>query len=115
MGGMGPGFGGGSFAAFDASAAVLGLTPVELFTQLHDGKSMEEIAKAKGVAMDKIHEAVKAARLAEARTRLAQAVKEGKITQAQADQAIKDIEAGRWPGHGHGGPHGPGGPPRERA
>ena len=109
---MGPGFGGGSFAGFDATAKVLGLTPVELFTQLHDGKPLEEIAKAKGVAMEKVHEAVKAARLAEAKVKLAQAVKEGKITQAQADEAIKDLEAGKWPGHGHGGPHDPGGPGR---
>jgi hypothetical protein len=51
----------------------------------------------------------KAERQAALKTRLDQAVKDGKLTQEQADAILKAAEAGVLPGsgRGHGGPRGP--------
>lgn len=97
------GFGfGKSWASYDAVAAALGLTPVELFTELHAGKTIEEIAAAKGIDLQKVKDAYNAARLAEKKAEIEQAVKDGTITQEQADWMLKGIEQG-WMPMGHGG------------
>ena len=100
-------------------AKVLGMTPTDLRNEMHSGKTLEEIAKSKGVDVKKVQEAGKAAELAAHEARLAQAVNDGKLTQTQADQMLKDMEQGKMPGgpgrgHGPGGPRGSGGPPPGR-
>lgn len=108
--GMGRGFGmwGGSTAQFDAMAKALNLTPTQLFEQLHSGKSLEEIAKAQGVDLQKVQEAANATRIQAMKDTIAQAVKDGKITQEQADWLIQGLDKGYMPmghegfGHGHG-------------
>lgn len=98
------GFGGGdSVATFDAMATALNLTPTQLFEQLHSGKTLDAIAQAQGVDLTKVQEAAKAARTQAMKDNLAQAVKDGTMTQAQADWILQGIENGWGFGHGHGG------------
>ena len=86
------------------------MTETELQTQLKAGKSLAAIAKAKGVPLQTVIDAI----VAQEKTELAAAVKAGRLTQAQADQMSKDVvarvtaEVNRAPGVG--GPGGPGGP-----
>ncbi|MCC7355727.1 MAG: hypothetical protein IT330_18450 [Anaerolineae bacterium] len=99
------GFRGGSWATYDAVAQVLNLTPTQLFEQLHSGKTLAEIAEAQGVDMQKVQDAVKAAQTQAMKDAISQAVKDGKITQAQADWLLEGLEQGYLPrgrGFGHG-------------
>ena len=88
---------GGAWTAFDAAAEALGLTPEELFAELHDGKRLEEVAEAHGVDMEAVREAVQAARLEARKAAIQQAVEGGKLTQEQADWLIEGIEKGFFP------------------
>jgi hypothetical protein len=89
FGGHGFGFhhGGPPLAGLDAAATYLGLTPAQLRTQLQSGKTLAQIAKAQGKSTDGLKEAM----LADAKKHLDAAVKAGKITQSQADQALTEI------------------------
>ena len=106
--GKGPGFmGGGSMADFDAMAKALNLTPTELFEQLHGGKTLAEIAQAKGVDLTKVQEAANATRIQAQKDRIAQAVTDGTMTKAQADWLLQGLDngyMGKGPG-GFGGGH----------
>lgn len=93
---MGPGFG-RSWAEFDAAAEALGLTPEELFSQLHSGKTLEEIAQARGVDLEKVWEAVRAARVRAMKEAIQQAVKDGRMSQEQADWLLEGLEKGYFP------------------
>lgn len=98
--GWGHGFGfgrGGSWEDFDAVAKALGLTPEQLFVELHSGKSLDEIAKEKGVDLQKVYEAMQAARIEAMKAAIQQAVKDGKLTQEQADWLLKGFELGFMP------------------
>jgi hypothetical protein len=68
-----------------AAAKALGLSEDELFQRLRDGKTLEEIAKAEGKSLDDVKAAMKTAMKAQ----LGEAVKAGKLTQAQADEIVK--------------------------
>ena len=72
----------------EAAATVLGITPEELRTELRAGKSLATIAGEKGVEVGKIVSAL----VAEAKAKLAQAVADGKLTQAQADERSANLE-----------------------
>ena len=97
-GGFGPrggGFGlagGGQWTMFDTAAEALGLTPEELFAELRAGKSLDEIAEAKGVDVQTVYDAMNAARGEAMQQALQQAVEDGRITQEQADQMIERLE-----------------------
>ena len=85
----------------------------------------EELAKELGVSTDKVTAALEKIReqhqadrperpstedrQADLKERLDQAVKDGKLTQEQADAITKAAEAGVLPGPGGHGQHGPGG------
>jgi hypothetical protein len=102
------GFGrGGQWTMFDTAAEELGLTPEELFAELHAGKTMEEVAEARGVQMEDLQEALNAARGETMRDGTAQAVEDGTTTQEQADWLLEGLEQGFMPGRGFG--HGFGG------
>ena len=113
-----------------AAAKALGMTEADLTAALNGGQTPAEIAKAKGVDLQKVIDAI----VAVEKTEIAAAVKAGTMTQAQADERIANLAAhvtdevngvaggpggpggmggdgGR--GHGHGGPsgHGPDGAP----
>jgi hypothetical protein len=106
--GMGPsfGFGGpGSWANFDAMAQALNLTPTQLFEALHSGKTLDEIAKTQGVDLAKVQEAANAARILAMKDTIAQAVKDGKMTQEQANWLLQGLEKG-YTGKGRGGEFG---------
>ena len=113
--GLGRGFGmmgrGGSWNNFDAMAKALNLTPTQLFEKLHEGKTLADIAKAQGVDLTKVQEAANAERVQAMKDAIAQAVKDGKITQAQADWLLKGLEQGylgKGNGFGFGCGHGGG-------
>jgi len=117
-GGLGPGmFGrGGSdrWTMFDTAAEALGLTPEGLFTELHSGKSLEEIAEAQGVEMEAVQDALHAAQAKARQEAIKQAVEDGKMSQEQADWLLEGLEQGFFPGGrglGFGGRWGNPGPP----
>ena len=99
------------------AAEALKLTPTQLFEQLHSGKTLEEIAEAQGVELQTVVDAMNAERIQAMKDQIAQAVADGKITQAQADWMLEGIEKGYMPmgrggfgkfggpgrGHGRGG------------
>jgi hypothetical protein len=96
---------GGMWTMFDTAAEALGLTPDELFGELHGGKSLDEVAEARGVEMETLQEALSAAREAAMRDAIAQAVEDGNMSQEQADWLIEGLDNGFMPrgrGFGHG-------------
>ena len=105
--GGGPGMAGARLGPEEV-AKVLGITPAELRTQLQAGKTLAQIAQAEGISKATlIADLVKAAE-----ARLAQAVKNGRLTQAQADQIrstlkaritekVDEVHPGPGPGHRH--------------
>ncbi len=100
--GLGWGFG-GSWATFDAIPEALGLTPEQLFSELRSGKTLEEIAEERGVDIQKVYEAAQAARVQQMKEAIQQAVKDGRMTQEQADWLLEGLEKGYFPmGRGFG-------------
>jgi hypothetical protein len=69
-------------------ARALGITPAELHRQLHDGKSVADIAKAEGRSLDDVRTAAKA----DARRRIDAAVKDGDLTRQQADRLLTRLD-----------------------
>jgi len=110
--GRGPGDGHGrgfGTAELEAAAKVLNMTTDELSTALQSGKTLEQIATDKGVDFTKVQEAIQAAHVTEMRDRIQQALKDGTITQANADWLLEGLDKGYIgvPGaFGFGGPHG---------
>jgi hypothetical protein len=118
----GPGFG-HEKRGLSAAADYLGLKESELLTKLQNGKSLADIAKDQGKSVDGLIDAM----VADAKKRLDQAVKDGRLSQSQANPLLSDIERhitdlvnGTAPqGFGPqfrdgGGFPGPGGPPSFR-
>ena len=118
-GGPGPGMfgwdGGSQWTMFDTAAEALGLTPEELFAELHSGKSLEEIAEEHGVEMEVVQNARHAAQVEARREAIEQAVEDGKMSQEQADWLLEGLEQGFFPmrrGLGFGGRWGNPRPPK---
>jgi polyhydroxyalkanoate synthesis regulator phasin len=88
--GLGPGPLGrfGHIVELDGAASFLGLSEAELRAELRDGKSLADIAKAEGKSVDGLVQAL----LVEARQTLDQAVEEGRLTEAQADEVRDGLE-----------------------
>jgi hypothetical protein len=111
-------------ASLEAAAKALGMTADELSAELWGGKTLADIAAAKGVDIATVKAAVDAAEVTATKTAINAAVTAGTITQAKADWLIKGLDAGYWgPGvegglgfgmgpdmGGHGGHGGRGGP-----
>jgi hypothetical protein len=124
LGGVGMGFahpGGGPgiihrFGHLDAAASYLGMTEAELRTQLAGGKTLAEVAKAKGKSVDGLVSAL----VADEKKELDAAVAAGRLTQKQedmilesAEQRATDLVNGELAPRAHwrfGGPPGPPGP-----
>jgi hypothetical protein len=83
----GPGGRGGFGAGVSEAAKALGMTEAELRTAIESGKSLADVAKDKSVSVD----TVVAALVKAAKERLAEAVKDGHLTQAQADERVADL------------------------
>lgn len=84
--GMGKGF---RFGKLDAAASALGMTVEELRTALQGGQSLAAVARAKGIDVAKVVDAL----VAQMKTHLDQHVAAGKHTQAEADQILSDARA----------------------
>jgi hypothetical protein len=88
------GFGGGSViraagaTLADVVAKLTGQSVDDVRAQRQDGKSFADIAKAKGVSADKVTSSALDTRKAA----LAAAVKDGKLSQEQADFMVKNME-----------------------
>jgi hypothetical protein len=114
--GLGPGrghhgLGHHLFGGLDAAAEYLGLTEAELRERLEDGSSLAEIAQAEG----KTTAGLVSALVTAAKADLAEAVQDGRLTDAQRDELEADLEdriesmVEREPGlRGPGGRHGHG-------
>jgi polyhydroxyalkanoate synthesis regulator phasin len=85
--GGGPPGGGGVRILATAVAGYLGLSETELKTQVESGKSLAQIATAQGKSV----EGLKAAIVADAKSKLDQAVSAGKITAAQAKTMLAEL------------------------
>lgn len=91
--GFGPGGDGGRHGpgpGFDMNSTLpdlLGIDPTDLMTQLQNGSTIAQIAEANGVAVDEVIGSL----VTEATARLDSAVTDGKVTQAQADEAVTSI------------------------
>jgi hypothetical protein len=91
----------GGWDSFDAIAKTLNLTPTQLFEQLHSGKTLEEIASAQGVDLQKLQDAAKATRIETMKKAIDEAMAAGKITKEQGDWMLKGLENG-WGCGGRG-------------
>jgi hypothetical protein len=93
---------GDQWTMFDTAAEALGLTPEELFAELHAGKSLDEIAEEQGIDIEVVQDAMNAAQVETMRQAIEQAVKDGNMTQEQADWMLQGLEQGFFPGRGFG-------------
>jgi polyhydroxyalkanoate synthesis regulator phasin len=85
FGGPGPH---GLFHGLGAAATYLGLTEAQLRTQLNSGKTLAEIAKSQGKSVDGLEQAL----IKDTKTKLDAIVKEGKITKADEQKVLKDLD-----------------------
>jgi hypothetical protein len=96
MGGGKNGAGGGFKATVKPLADVLGMTPRDVISALRSGKKVSDLAASKGMTVPQVQNKM----LAAIKTRLDRAVKSGKITQTQANQAYgmlqQNIISGNW-------------------
>jgi hypothetical protein len=83
------GFGGPVGKVLEGAASYLGLTQDQLLTQLRSGKTLADIAKAQGKTVSGLEDAITSG----AQTQLDQAVKAGKLTQAEADQIMAGLKS----------------------
>jgi transposase-like protein len=80
-------FGFGPFGDLSVAAKAIGISEADLVTALRGGSSIAAVAKQHGVADQKVIDAL----VADARSKLAAAVKAGRITQTQADAIAADL------------------------
>ncbi|MEZ5139777.1 MAG: hypothetical protein R2711_13740 [Acidimicrobiales bacterium] len=111
-GGPGRGGPGGRGPGLDAAAEALGVTADELRTELQDGKTLADVAEAKGVDQQTVIDAM----VADLKAHLDEEVASGEHTQEEADQRLADaterittMVTEGMPAGGPGG-HGPGAP-----
>lgn len=108
-GGPGHHGGPGRGAGREAAAEYLGLSKAELHEQLHDGKSLADVAGDRNKPVDGLKDAMEKA----IRADVEQAVEDKRLTREQADQILEDLperldeKVERT--HPRGGPGGPGG------
>jgi hypothetical protein len=87
--GMGFGFRGARGGSLDAAAKALGITTDELRTDLAAGQSIADIAKAKNVDVNTVIDAL----VADAKTKLDDAVKNKDLSQDEATKIEADLKA----------------------
>jgi polyhydroxyalkanoate synthesis regulator phasin len=73
----------------DAAASYLGMTEAALRTQLESGKTLARVAEAKGKSVNGLVDAL----MADKKQAVDQAVKNGDLTQAQADRALAEMRS----------------------
>jgi hypothetical protein len=90
--GIGFGFGRmhvGFGVALGAAATYLGLTDAQLRSDVESGQSLAQIATAQGKSVDGLKQAL----IADAKSHLDQAVKDGKLTAAQETEFLNDLSS----------------------
>jgi hypothetical protein len=87
---FGPGFGPPHpfFHGLDAAGTYLGLTEEQLHNRLESGKTLAEIAEAQGKSVDGLKDAM----LKDAKTHLDAAVKAGRLSSAEEQRVLADLE-----------------------
>lgn len=75
-------------ANLEAAAGALGMSIEDLRTELQAGKSLAAIAGDKGVPVGQVVSAL----VSDAKARIASAVTDGKLTQAQADERLAELD-----------------------
>jgi hypothetical protein len=75
-------------AGLEAAASYLGMTEANLRNALEDGKTLAQVARDKGKSVDGLVDAM----VADAKGDLADAVKAGRITQAEKQRIQADLE-----------------------
>lgn len=94
-------FRGGSWTMmFDAVAEALGLDPTGLFTELHAGRSVAEIAEEEGIELEEVQDAVEAARIEAREEAIEQAVEDGRLSAEQGEWLLEGLEEGYIPREG---------------
>jgi hypothetical protein len=111
--GDGPGHHGGhgmGETELTAAATVLGMTTDEISAALKEGKTLDDLATTAGVDIQKVQDAIAAARAKEMRTRIEAGVADGTISQEKADWLLEGLDKGFLDGpgfgFGFGGPRG---------
>jgi hypothetical protein len=98
----------------DAAAKTLGMTSADLAADLKNGKTVSDIATEKGVNLLTVQDAIQAARNADFKAQIDQAVASGRMTQDKANWLLEGLSKGylNGPGFfgfgfgfGQGGPH----------
>ena len=84
----GPGMRGAGIPLHEVVAKALGISAASLHAQLHDGRSIADVAEAEGKSLDGVKAAVRKAVEAE----LDKQVAAKRITQAQADERLEHLE-----------------------
>lgn len=79
----------GAGVVSDAITGLLGMTQEEILTERQAGKTLADLAKEKGVTDQQLIDAMLAGR----QEAIAQAVKDSRLTQAQADWMLEKMEA----------------------
>ena len=109
--------GGGPRAGLTAAAEYLGLSAAELREQLHDDRSLADVAGERNKSVDGLKDAMEKA----IRADIEKAVENRRLTREQADRMLEDVRSridekverggpSRGGPGGHRGPGGPGGP-----
>lgn len=76
------------FHGLDAAASYLGLTEAQLHSRIESGKTLAEIAKAQGKSVDGLKDAM----VKDAKTHLDAAVKAGRLSSAEEQRVLADLE-----------------------
>jgi len=76
-------------APLAVAATALGMTEAELRTELEAGKSIAQVAETKNVDLQVVADAL----IAQHKAHIAEHVTEGKLTQAEADEKLANLEA----------------------
>ena len=79
----------GHLAGLDGAASYLGVTEAELRAELEDGKTLAEIAKAEGKSVEGLVQTI----VDSASERLDQAVEDGRLTRARADEIKQNLKS----------------------
>ena len=86
------------------TATILGISVSDLQAKLTAGTSMKDIVAASGISEADFHTKMEVVHLTEMKAKLAADVTSGKLTQAQADQMITNMQNHTGKGFGHRGP-----------
>lgn len=82
-------------ARFESAAKMLGISVADVKAAWAEGKTMQQLAKEKGVTAEQLRTRALEQHRAQVKTQLQTLVSKGIITQAQADARLKVVEA-QW-------------------